>query len=104
MQPPWNNIINMEVSSLVLLDVRTYSTIEGTSVKSHTRQEPRRSKQGRSHTHVRQTDIPLIVGEYLRRVVQSRGTCPFGPIRFQGSLVDQFREQADRNSQWKETT
>ena len=99
-------IKNMDVSRLSVFGCMYVETMKRTSFESQKRMEPREIKI-RKGTYVYRAGryISLIVGKCVRNVSYNQKLpVPFGPIRFQGSPVEQCQERADRNSQWKKTT
>ena len=82
MRSPLN--MNMEVSTLLLLHVHTYSTMEETSVESQARSQGAPRDQTKKAMYACKADrYPLDCWwVFTSWVIQSRGTCPFGPIRF----------------------
>ena len=99
-------IKNMDVSRLSVFGRMYVETMGRTSFESQTRREPLEIKTRKAaHVYKAGRHISLIVGKCVRNVSYNQELpVPFGPIRFQGSPVEQCQEKADRNSQWKKTT
>ena len=99
-------IMNMDVSRLSVFGRMYVETILRTSFESQTRRELLEIKTRKAaHVYKAGRHISLIVGKCVRNVSYNQELpVPFGPIRFQGSPVEQCQDGADRNSQWKKTT